>query len=499
MSELPADWTAACLGDAIESTFYGPRFGAQDYVDNGIPTIRTTDMADDGSVVFRDPPKVAVDASSLERFGLQDGDLLVTRTGSIGKCALYRTALGPALPSAYLIRVRLNKNLCDPDFALRFMMSPLGQSHLLGSATAVTQPNVNAKAIAAMEMPLPPMATQRRIVAKLDDVLARSRRAKQALDAVPPLLEKLRQSVLAAAFRGDLTADWRATHPDVEPADALLGRIRVERRKKWEEAELAKMKAKGKPPSDDRWKVKYKEPEAVEASGLPELPEGWAWARADEVVEPGTVISYGIVLPKDHVLDGVPYIRGQDIEDGRILAAQLLRTTPEIAAAHSRSELHEGDVLLCIIRHLKVAIVPSGLDGANVTQGTVRLRPSSAIGREFLASYLAGPFAQEWMKSRYFGLAMPRINVEDAREIPIPLAPLREQERIIAKVAANLSFVRTSREIAGEMPRAVEQLERALLAKAFRGGLSDNADGQTTTASSSSQHAVDTRDVADAP
>ena len=93
---------------------------------------------------------------------------------------------------------------------------------------------------------------------------------------MPPLLEKLRQSILAAAFRGDLTKDWRAKHPDVEPASKLLERIRVERRKKWEEAELAKMKAKGKAPRDDRWKGKYKEPEAVDATGLPGLPEGWA-------------------------------------------------------------------------------------------------------------------------------------------------------------------------------------------------------------------------------
>ncbi len=100
---------------------------------------------------------------------------------------------------------------------------------------------------------------------------------------MPPLLEKLRQSILAAAFRGDLTKDWRAKHKDVEPASKLLERIRVERRKKWEEAELAKMKAKGKAPKGDEWKAKYKEPEPVDATGLPELPEGWCWATLGTV------------------------------------------------------------------------------------------------------------------------------------------------------------------------------------------------------------------------
>ena len=62
-------------------------------------------------------------------------------------------------------------------------------------------------------------------------------RAKEALDAIPPLLDRLRQSILAAAFRGDLTADWRAENPDVEPASVLLERIRAERKVRWIEAE----------------------------------------------------------------------------------------------------------------------------------------------------------------------------------------------------------------------------------------------------------------------
>src|SRR5208283_467542 len=78
--------------------------------------------------------------------------------------------------------------------------------------------------------------------------------------------------------------DWRAKHKDVEPASELLKRIRIERRRKWEKGELAKMKAKARVPIDDKWKAKYKEPEPVDATGLPELPEGWCWASPREVV-----------------------------------------------------------------------------------------------------------------------------------------------------------------------------------------------------------------------
>src|SRR5690606_36004057 len=124
---------------------------------------------------------------------------------------------------------------------------------------------------------------QRRIVGKIEALFERSRRARQALDAIPPLIEKLRQSILAAAFRGDLTADWRAQNPDVEPASVLLERIRAERRRRWEQAYLDKLKAKGKTPKDDKWKSKYNAPAAAATAGLPSLPATWTWARVEEL------------------------------------------------------------------------------------------------------------------------------------------------------------------------------------------------------------------------
>lgn len=123
------------------------------------------------------------------------------------------------------------------------------------------------------DIPVAPTGEQRRIVEKIDALQDRSRKAREALSEVGPLLEQFRQSLLAAAFRGDLTADWRAQNPNVEPASELLKRIRKERRQKWEEAELAKYEAKGKQPPKG-WQEKYKEPDPVDESELPELPAG---------------------------------------------------------------------------------------------------------------------------------------------------------------------------------------------------------------------------------
>jgi type I restriction enzyme S subunit len=177
------------------------------------------------------------------------------------------------------------------------------------------------------------------------------------------------------------------------------------------------------------------------------------------------------VLPGPEHPGGVPYVRQQDIVDGGILVNELRHTTPAIAAKHARSTLRAGDVLLCIIRNLRVAIVPKGLDGANLTQGTVRLRSSQHVRGDYLATYLACPAAQGWMKARYFGMDMPRINVEDARAIPIALPPIDEQAEIMRRVEA---LLRLEEKVRGRLAASIKRagaLQQAILSKAFAGEL----------------------------
>ena len=73
---------------------------------------------------------------------------------------------------------------------------------------------------------------------------------------------------------------------DYEPASVLLDRILGERRRLWEEAELARLTKAGKPPKDDKWKAKYEQPAAPDPSKLPPLPEGWCWATVEQLTDP---------------------------------------------------------------------------------------------------------------------------------------------------------------------------------------------------------------------
>ncbi len=218
-----ARWRSVLFGDVVTSSFYGPRFSADDYSDSGVPTIRTTDMNYRGDINLSESPGVRITEAELERLGLKDGDLVITRTGAtIGKCGLYRDALGPALPSAYLIRFRLNQEAIDPNFALRFLMSPDGQSHLIGGTTAVAQPNVNAKAISAIPLSLPPLPEQAEIVHRVEALFAMADRIEVRLSTARAQVERLTPATLAKAFRGDLVPQ----DPNDEPASKLLERLK---------------------------------------------------------------------------------------------------------------------------------------------------------------------------------------------------------------------------------------------------------------------------------
>ena len=409
-------------------------------------------------------------AAALGCTFLAPGDVLISRMADpIGRACIFPGASQRCVTVVDVCVVRPEKGRADPRWLTSALNSPAFRRTVEVAASGTTRSRVSRGNLGMLTLPVPPLAEQRRIVAKLEALQARSRRAREALDAVPPLLEKLRQFILAAAFRGDLTKNWRAKHPDVEPASELLKRIRVERRKKWEEAELAKMMSKGKAPGDDRWKGKYKEPEAVDTVGLPGLPEGWGWASADLAVR--APIAYGVVQPGPECSEGVPFVRAMDMDNDSILADQVRHISGDIASAYPRTRLELGDVLVGIVRAAKVATVPAALVGGNIVRGIARLAPCAAVVPEYLAAWFASPDAQNRLLAKHRGIDMPVINLGDVRALPVPLAPIAEQVTIARRIEELRRSVKITVRLGHEVTQRVSSLEAACLAKAFRGEL----------------------------
>lgn len=455
MSEdLPVGWASAKLSEVVEPGAliqYGILQPGPDLA-GGVPYVRPTEIVNDKidvGAVRRTAPEIA---TKYHRSALKAGDVILSIVGSIGKVATVPASLDGANITQSSARLRPQTGLIESPFLANLLRSPHARKLYEEAELGTGVPRLNIGDIREMVVPLAPLAEQRRIVTQVEALLEQVNRAKGRLNRVSQILKRFRQAVLAAAFSGELTKEWRDDHPKCvavhlpEPSpEARRGR------------RGANLSGDGALLVDDE---------------LPELPDTWSYARADRLTASGTVITYGIVLPGPEVEGGVAYVRGQDVEDGRLRTDALRHTTREIVAKHERSALRAGDILLCIIRNLRVCVVPAGLDGANITQGLVRIRTSpEAVVRDFLALYLMSPLAQGWMKRRYFGMDMPRINVEDARAIPVALPPLEEQAEIARQVGRLFALADAiERRVEAATARA-EKLPQAILSKAFSGEL----------------------------
>jgi type I restriction enzyme S subunit len=317
--------------------------------------------------------------------------------------------------------------------------------------------------------PLPPMPEQLRIVARIEAIQERTRRAREALAEVGPLLEQFRQSVLAAAFRGDLTADWRATHPDVEPASELLARIRAERRRRWEEAELAGYEAAGKKPPTN-WQDRYRDPEPADESELPEIPTTWRWITWNEISE---WITYGFTRPMPHVDDGIPIVTAKNIIPGGIDFRNVHHTTE--AAFDDLSDKDRpvaGDILITKDGTIGRAAIVSDSRPFCINQSVavVMLR-FCPIDRRFLLRAVEAPFTQDAVNAAARGMAMKHLSITDFGRMAFPLPPAAEQAEVTAVMEAAAERVDTLAESVAEAMLACNELDQSILSKAFRGEL----------------------------
>lgn len=202
------------------------------------------------------------------------------------------------------------------------------------------------------------------------------------------------------------------------------------------------------------------------------LQGAWPSVPLATLVQRDRPITYGILMPKEDVPNGIPYVRVRDMGADGINVAGLRRTSPVIAEAYRRSMLRSGDVLVSIRgTYGRVAIVPAHLDGANVTQDTARVAPSAAVSATYLAGVLRAPEAQAYMRRVARGVAVKGVNLGDLKVLPIPLPPLESQEELMEAVQEQLDrLVRLEAVITIALRRA-RLLRQSILKSAFTGRL----------------------------
>ena len=340
----------------------------------------------------------------------------------------------------------------------------------IGSGTTVK--GIRLEILKELQFPLAPLNDQKRIVAEIEKQFSRLDEAVENLKRVKVNLKRYKASVLKAAVEGKLTEDWRAKHPDVEPADKLLGRILAERRKKWEEAELSKMKKAGKEPKDDKWKKKYKEPSQADISTLDELPNGWNWLTSDQLFWFVTSGSRG--WAKYYSDSGAVFLRIGNLDHDTVSLdlKKVQFVKPPRGAEGTRTRVEENDILISITADVgMIGIVQKGFGEAYINQHISLARPVSTINSLYLAWYLTSRLGQNQFGVLQRGATKAGLGLDDIRSVKIPMPPFEEQEEIISQMEKRLSVVDEIEIEADKNLKRSVRLRQSILKKAFSGRL----------------------------
>lgn len=323
-----------------------------------------------------------------------------------GKPKAYRVS-GKSWVSNHAHVLRARQDALD----WRLLEAQLNTLNYTGHVTGSTRLKLTQGAMNKLPILVPPLAEQKRIADKLDTVLARVDAVNTRLARVAPLLKRFRQSVLAAATSGRLTADLNggAVSAPVELGDLC------------------------------------------NVYGGKRLPKGFQLSDFDT---------------------GFPYVRVTDFDSFSVKTDQLKYVPEEAAREISRYIINASDVYISIAGSIGlVGQVPVAIDGANLTENAARIVPNKKLRPVFLMYQLASPQLQEQMHEKKIATTQDKLGLFRIKSLNIWLPGLDEQTEIVRRVETLFAFADRLEARLAQAQTAATRLTPALLAKAFRGEL----------------------------
>lgn len=397
MSALPQGWEEATLSDvAALEMGQSPAGEFTNIEGQGLPLIGG---AADYSGGVLAPSRFTSAPTKI----CAPGDIILCIRATIGKSALAdrEYCLGRGVAG-------LRPNIDSDWLQWKFVESA---SALDAAGVGTTFRQIDKRTLQNWPISLPPLAEQRRIVAKIDSLTSKSRRARDHLDHIPRLVQKYKQAILAAAFRGDLTCEWREEQGLPEPRSVLLG----------------------------------------------DVAEGFNYGSAAKSAKEGRV----------------PVLRMGNIQDGKLNWADLVFT--DDAAEIEKYRLKEGDVLFNRTNSPalvgKTALF-TGEREAIYAGYLIRVRCKSELLPAFLTYCLNAPNGRSYSwEVKTDGVSQSNINAKKLAAFRFDLPSTEEQAEIVRRIEAALSWINRITADATRARKLIDHLDQSLLAKAFKGEL----------------------------
>lgn len=412
--EIPENWAWCRMGN-IGSWGAGatPAKGNPAFYQNGeIPWLLTGEL--NNSIVSETKTKIS--KLALEKCSLRlckPGDILIAMYGAtIGKLAIAGIELTTNQACcACTVHYDFNKYL------FYFLMA--SKSDLIKRGEGGAQPNISKEKLVNYLMPLPPLAEQKRIVAKLEQVLPLAEEygaAQEQLDKLnKELPEALKKSILQEAIQGKLVPQ----NPKDEPASVLLAKIQKEKEALVKQGKLKKKDLEITPIDDDE---------------IPfEIPDSWTWCRLGDIVSKLVDGDHnppsGIAKKTEYMMlssRNINFDKLVDLDNVRYLDADVF------AKENERTNATIGDVLFTSVGTIGRSCVLKE-DVKVCFQRSVTIM-TTYVYNEYLKRYFDSPFYQNYADEHAVGTAQRGFYLKEMEQSLIALPPLAEQKRIVAKL-----------------------------------------------------------------
>jgi len=446
---VPTGWILARLNDT-GLYINGLPFKPSDWGDAGLPIIRIQNLSDPGKPFNR------VKGTFPDEVIVRDGDILVSWSATLDAFVWNR---GPGVLNQHIFRVLPASDLVDTQFLTLLLRQAIRDLAASEHAHGLVMAHINRGPFLAHVVAIPPRAEQHRIVAKVDELMAlcdqlqaaqleRERRRdrlvgsslnrlNQARDLTvvrrtmsfhlthlgkvttrPDQMTALRETILNLAVLGRLSNQ----NPEEEKASALLSRIR------------AKAARTGR-------SSQFQSTTALDTRPEHELPEGWTSVHLSDLSSLVTSGSRGWAEFYSKV--GPKFIRAQNIRFGRLRLDDLACVTPPAGSEGARTQVSPGDLLVVITGAgvTNPALLDRDLGEAYVSQHVGLVRPAMIeLSRWLLLCLMAHAGGRSQLLQRAYGAGKPGLNLDNIRTLIIPLPPMAEQLRILAKVGELVSI-----------------------------------------------------------
>jgi len=385
------------------------------------------------------------------QFAVSAGQFILSRIDARnGAFGIIPDELEGAIVTNDFLAFDINENEVEREFFNVFLQSPV----FLEACIKASRGNTNRKRVDEdfflnYPVDLPPLQEQHKQIKQINKGRTKLALAQHEITHQQSLLTKLKQAILQEAIQGKLTEDWRAAHPDVEPASQLLQRIQAEKARLIAEKKLRPEKPLPKIP----------------AAEIPfEIPKGWELCK---LIAASNEIHYGFTASADFSIKDTRLLRITDIQDDKVNWESVPGCR---CSARERDKylLSDGDILIARTGGTvgKSYLVDSLLVDSVFASYLVRVIPAQRSLATFMKLFLGSPCYWEQIGDAARG-AQPNVSGAKLKNLLFPLPPLAEQAVIVERVEALMT---TCRALEAEIEHArthAAQLLQAVLKEAF--------------------------------